>query len=186
VTAPAGTTPTPPRRPAERGNFVFGLAWFALGLVVLAESWRMPRLEEQGVNPYTVPGLVPGLLGVVLALFGAALALRGWRGRRGTRVLAADETAPPEEGPPPRAEPWRAALALALCLGFGFLVLGRGPPFWLAAGLFLFLAILSFELPDRLRQGTLARGALIAFAVAAFGAAAVTFVFQEVFLVRLP
>jgi hypothetical protein len=185
VTVPAGTTPTPPRRPAERGDFAFGLAWVALGLVVLIESWRMPRLEEQGVNPYTVPGLVPGLLGVVLALFGAALALRGWRGRR-VRALATDGATPPESGPPPRAEPWRVALALALCLGFGFLVLGRGPPFWLAAGLFLFLAVLLFELPDRLRAGTLPRGALVAFVVAACGAAAVTFVFQEVFLVRLP
>ena len=64
--------------------------------------------------------------------------------------------------------------------------LGRGPPFWLAAFTFVFLSILLFEWPERRREGTLARGAAQAFAIAAVGSAAVTFVFQEVFLVRLP
>jgi putative tricarboxylic transport membrane protein len=167
-------------RPAEaatRADLPFGLFWTVLGLGVLVESWRMDRLEAQGINPYTAPGLVPGLLGAVLAVFGLVLARRGWLGR------------PPaggEEAPAERAEPWRMALALALCLGFGFGALGSGLPFPVAAGLFLFLAVFLFELPDRRREGTVARGALSALAVAAGAAAAITFVFQELFLVRLP
>lgn len=177
------------RRPAERADFLFGLSWTALGLVVLVESWRMDRLEAQHINPYTAPGLVPGLLGVVLAVFGLVLTQRGWRGRRPEAAPAAgvvDDVSPPAEAPGSHAEPWRVALALLLCLGFGAGLLGRGPPFWLAAALFLFLAVLLFQLPERLREGTLARGALVAAAVAAGGAAFVTLVFQEVFLVRLP
>ena len=65
---------------AQRADLLLGIVWLTLGLAIGAESWRMPRLEEQHINPYTVPGLVPGLLGVVLALFGLILALRGWRG----------------------------------------------------------------------------------------------------------
>jgi hypothetical protein len=165
-------------RPASgRADFPLGLFWTALGLGILVESWRMDRLEAQGINPYTAPGLVPGLLSAVLAVFGLVLTRRGWLGR------------PPggsDEAPSERAEPWRVTLALALCLGFGFGALGSGAPFPLAAGLFLFLAVFLFELPDRLREGRVARGAFSAAAVAAGGAAAITFVFQELFLVRLP
>ena len=83
-------------------------------------------------------------------------------------------------------EPWRMALALLLCIGFVVGALGHGPPFWLAAFLFVFLAILLFEWPDRRLTGTLRRGAVQAALVAAGASAAITFVFQEVFLVRLP
>ena len=41
----------------------------------------MDRLEAQHINPYTVPGLLPGLLGLVMILLGVLLALRSW-GRR--------------------------------------------------------------------------------------------------------
>lgn len=174
--------------PADtRADLPFGLFWVVLGLGILAESWRMDRLEVQGINPYTAPGLVPGLLGAVLAVFGLALTRRGWRRRLPGGARGGEAAAPLADGAAAqRAEPWRAALALALCFGLGFGLLGSGLPFPLAAGLFLFLAVFLFELPDRSRDGTVARGALSALAIAAGAAAAATFVFQELFLVRLP
>jgi len=78
------------------------------------------------------------------------------------------------------------ALALLLCLGFGLGLVGSGVPFWAAAFVFLFLAVLLFELPERRREGTVARGVGLALGVAAGGAAFATLVFQELFLVRLP
>lgn len=158
----------------QGADFLFGLLWLALGLVISFESWRMPRLEEQHINPYTVPGLVPGLLGLLLILFGGILATRGWRGA-GPEVPANEDAAA-----------WRIGLGLVLCLGFGLGVLGHGPPFWLAAGIFLFLAVFLFELPERRAAGTVARGLVRAGLVAVIGAAALTFIFQELFLVRLP
>jgi hypothetical protein len=169
-----------------RADLPFGLFWVALGLGILAESWRMDRLEAQGINPYTAPGLVPGLLGAVLAAFGLVLARRGWRGQAPPPAVGQGAEPVAGEAAVQRAEPWRVALALALCLGLGFGLLGSGVPFPLAAGLFLFLAVFLFELPDRRRDGTVARGALSAAAVAAGAATAITFVFQELFLVRLP
>lgn len=167
-----------------RADALFGTLWTGLGLAIAIASWRMDRLEAQGVDPYSVPGLVPGMLGLLLAAFGLILALRSWRGRR--RTALPDAPLAEGEGAAGVAEPWRIGLALLLCLGFGLGLLGRGPPFWLAAFLFVFLAILLFELPDRRRDGTLLRGAARAALVAGLGSAAVTFVFQEVFLVRLP
>lgn len=159
----------------QRADFVFGLGWAALGLAISAGAWRMDRLEGQGVEPYAVPGLLPGLLGLILAGFGAVLALRGWRG-----------AGPVADGEASAFEPWRAALALVLVGAFILGALGHGPPFWACAFGFLFLAILLFEWPDRRREGTLLRGAVQAALIAAGASAVITYVFQEIFLVRLP
>jgi uncharacterized SAM-binding protein YcdF (DUF218 family) len=152
---------------AERA---FGLFWVVLGGAIAAESWRMDRLEQQHVNPWTVPGLVPGLLGLVIAAFGLVLLLR--------RAPAAE--------PPPPAEPWRVVAAIVLTLGFGVGVVGSGVPFWLAAAAFVFGAIMVFDWPERRAAGTLRQGAVRAALIAFGTAAVVTLVFQEFFLVRLP
>lgn len=148
----------------------FGIFWVLLGGAIAAESWRMDRLEQQHINAWTVPGLVPGLLGVVIVIFGLVLLLR--------RPVAAE--------PAPPAEPWRVMVAIAITLAFGAGVVGSGVPFWLAAAGFVFNAIMLFEFPERRAAGTLARGALQAALIAAGAAAAVTLTFQELFLVRLP
>ena len=155
----------------------FGLFWIALGGAIAIESWRMDRLEQQHINPMTVPGLVPGLLGLLLVVFGLALALR----RHAVSVVG---EAPEEEDR--SAEPWRMALAVALTLGFGFGLIGTGLPFWLVCFLFVFLAIILFEWRERKQRGTLARGLVVAALVAAGSAAAITFIFRDVFLVRMP
>ncbi len=158
---------------AARGDLRFGILWTAIGLAIVVESWRMDRLEQQHINPWTAPGLVPGLLGLVLAILGLVMMLRRPAPRE-------------EESADAQAEPWRVGLALALTLGFGVGVLGTGVPFWLAAGGFVFLAILLFEWPERRAAGTLARGAIQAALIATVAAAVITVVFQEIFLVRLP
>jgi hypothetical protein len=81
---------------------------------------------------------------------------------------------------------WRVALSMALCLGFGLGLLGRGPPFWAAAALFLFLHIFLFEFTERRRARTLWRGFLVALACSIAGSFVITMIFQEFFLVRLP
>ena len=155
----------------------FGAFWLVLGLAISFESWRMPRLEEQGINPYTIPGLVPGLLGLILAALGVALALR----------RAPVTTGPALEGNEGGVtEPWRVGLAFLLCLGFGAGALGSGLPFWLNAGVFIFLAISLFEWPEHREAGTRRYGLTRAALVAVGGSAAITLVFQQVFLVRLP
>ena len=177
-------------RPAQRADFWFGLFWSVLGLAILVESWRMDRLEQQHINPYTIPGLVPGMLGIVLAIFGLVLVVRGWRGAAPQENLLEEELLGLDEPPPEEnagtAEPWRVGVAMLLCLVFAGGLVGSGLPFWLAAFLFLVAAIMAFEWPDRVKDGTVARGLLRAVIVAACASAAISFVFQEVFLVRLP
>jgi len=149
-----------------------GAGWCALGTAVLAASWRMDRLEGLHVNPWSVPGLLPGLLGALMMLFGAALFLRGPGVHDGKKASGTGRT-------------W---LALVLCVGFAAGLLGHGLPFWLTAAGFMFVAILSFRWLDRDAEaaGSLGRLAFESAAIAIAASIAISLLFQEVFLVRLP
>jgi hypothetical protein len=144
-------------------------------------SWRMDRLERFQASVYSAPGLVPGLLGAALALMGAVLMLRADRaGRAGTEV---------EIGRPGiawRGDATRLLAAAILCLAFAIGLVGRGLPFWLAAAIFVGITVFAFEFPQRRRAGTLLRGALIAVTHGFVSGAVIHYVFQQLFLVRLP
>lgn len=164
-----------------KADFVTGLAFVALGLAALVESLRMPRFETLAVNPYTVPGIVPGLLGVVIAALGAVLAVRaaragGWRLGPDVAALATLHR---------RQSVQRLALALALTLGYAVGLIGR-VPFWLASALFVFAFIALFEWRAERDSKAHARALAFAAAEAALVSAAVTLVFRYLFLVNLP
>lgn len=160
-----------------RADLGIGLAWVAFGAMVLAASWRMDRLESLNINPWSAPGLMPGVLGALMTLFGAALAgraaaqggLRRGGGSAGVPAL-------------------RTGLALALCFAFAAGLLGHGWPFWLTAFGFLFVAILVFRILDRDAGPPASAGrlALSTAASALAAAVAISLVFEKVFLVRLP
>ena len=154
---------------------IFAAGWMALGAAVLAASWRMDRLANLNINPWSAPGLLPGVLGALMMVFGAALLLRS--------LATRGESAPAATGSAPRT--W---LALLLCFGYAAGLLGRGLPFWLTSAAFLFAAILAFRWLDRDADApqTLPRLALGAAAVAFGASAAIGLLFQEVFLLNLP
>jgi hypothetical protein len=139
-----------------------GIAWIAVGAVILYGSWTMDRLERHGAALYTAPGLVPGLLGFVILLLGMLLAARARRQEGAAWGTGWAET----------------AVVLALCLGFAAGVVGR-IPFWLATFVFVTAFIAVFEYPVRRRMAV----------APVYGAATsllVTWLFESVFLVRLP
>ncbi|MEO8835738.1 MAG: tripartite tricarboxylate transporter TctB family protein [Caldimonas sp.] len=154
------------------------LGWLLLGAAVLVGSITMDRLESQGINKYTIPGLVPGLLGIAMILLGAVLGVRSWR-RGGLRMR------------PARADPAivrRLAIVTVLIVVFAVGLVGHGLPFWVAAALYVIASILILQAPQRA-----ARGRPLGWSDAAFAAAVgigsgviIMFVFQDLFLVRLP
>jgi hypothetical protein len=150
------------------------------GIAVLALSWRMDRLEAQHINPYTVPGLLPGLLGVVMILLGGLLALRSWR--RGGRFVGGPRFA--TSGETAR----RLALVIGLIVAYTVVLLGRGLPFWAGATVYVTASIVLLQSPQRAAEGRglTAREALIALAIGLASGWIITFVFQDAFLVRLP
>lgn len=145
-----------------RSDAAQGVAWALGGGLIVYASWTMDRLERHGAALYTAPGLVPGLLGLVLVVLGVALALR----KRG--ICASS----------PAIRWGNTPLVLALCLGYAIGLIGR-MPFWLATFVFVTAFIAIFEYPSRRRMA-------LAPLYGAATSLAVSNLFEAVFLVRLP
>jgi putative tricarboxylic transport membrane protein len=162
-------------RPPARADFWTGVFLSGLGFAFAFEAWRMPRLEERGINPLTAPGIVPGILGVVLLILGLVLALRGPSEDRPHIGLAA--IVGTQNGPA------RLAVALGLNLVFGLVLVGW-LPFWLATFIYLvvFMGIFGLE-PGRAGLATRAALLLVIAAAATMG---IVYLFEALFYVRLP
>jgi len=179
--APAGL-------PSPRADLVSGGIWTAVGVAIAIGSWTMDRLEKQGVPAFAAPGLVPGMLGVLITLAGLAIVLRSLQ--RGAMAGSVGAGAGPSTSSGRTGggttDAWRrAGLTLVLCLGFAAGLVGR-VPFWIAAPVYLFLHIFLLQLPERRAAGQVARGALVAAAIAIGAGVTISLLFQHVFLVRLP
>jgi putative tricarboxylic transport membrane protein len=157
-----------------RADLVTGVVLLALAVAVIAGAWNMDRLEIRRIHPLSAPGLTPGLLGIALGV--ASLILIAQSVRSGGLAGWRDW----ERRPLPPAI--RLAVAFALCIGYALGLVGR-MPFWLATALFVTTFIVAFEWADDGR-----RAARLAWA-AAIGIAAglgISYVFSDLFLVRLP
>jgi hypothetical protein len=149
-----------------RSDLVQAAVWVAASAAILCASWTMDRLERYGATFYSAPALVPGLLGLVLLALGLLLGMRAIRGGGLRRA-------------PSVAWSWgNTPVVLVLCLGYAVGLVGRAP-YWLATFAFVTAFIAVFEYPARRRMAMApVYGALTAFAV--------TYLFEAVFLVRLP
>ncbi|MCE9661526.1 MAG: tripartite tricarboxylate transporter TctB family protein [Burkholderiales bacterium] len=179
--AAAAAEPTPAEVRAQAASDLRdALGWLVFGVAVLVGSIRMDRLEAQHINPYTVPGLLPGLLGLVTILLGVLLGLRSWG--RGARL----------SGGPRFAVDWptlrRLGVVLGLILVYTVVLLGRGLPFWIGAALYVTASIVLLQAPQRALagRGLSWRDVAFAAAVGIGSGVIITYVFQELFLVRLP
>jgi hypothetical protein len=180
----------------HRSDFIIGIVLALFGAVVVRESLVMPRFASIGADPVTAPGLVPGLLGGVIGLLGLIMVVRAALGLR----AAATPTASPgvshaedadDRAPPayivesPHAGRNRLATMLVAGLIFSGLAVGR-LPFWLATFLFVFVAVALLEL-QRYGMGRRVWQRLVVALVIAGGTAwGVVYVFESIFLVRLP
>lgn len=162
-------------------DFVTALVLTAFGAAVTVESWRMPRFEPIGGSLATAPGLVPGLLGLVLVAFGVVMLVRSLR--QGALRDQADAAGEQEGGTGEGAR--RLLLMLTLSVGYAGGLVGR-MPFWLATFVFVFVSVAVFDWQAGDPLGVRLRRLAVAVAVALPVAFGVAFVFEEIFLVNLP
>lgn len=169
-------------RPFARADLITGVILVVFGLAALAESYGMPRLEERSINPWTAPGVVPGLLGVVIALLGAVLALRSvFAGAfHPARIMLTQD-----EATEARAARWRLSMCSLLCLIYAVVLVGH-VPFWLATGVYVFAFIVIFEWQANEEQSPRLRKLAFAGGIAVFSATIIPYMFETLFLVRLP
>jgi Tripartite tricarboxylate transporter TctB family len=154
----------------------FSVLLVALGIATVIESWRMPRLSELGAHPWSAPGVVPGLIGAVLLALG--LALLG----RSIRRLSAGRGDP---NPLVGLSIGRTLTCLVLTVGYAGALLGR-MPFWVATFLFVTGFLLAFDVPAAEGKTQRLVRVVLAPILGAVVAAAVTLLFRDLFLVRLP
>jgi putative tricarboxylic transport membrane protein len=157
----------------------FVLLGFSIAVVVL--SLQMTRLEGHDINPWTVPGLVPGFLGVVIGLMALRLLIRSIS-QGGDRLgLTKERIKEILNG----TQFKRATVTILFCLLYGLGFVGW-IPYPIATFIFMFVFIMLFEyklnVPLKRQGRTIFFGALEAVIVSA----AVASLFHYIFLVRLP
>jgi len=168
-------------RAAPRSDLKDAAGWIVFGVAVLVGSFTMDRLAQQNINPVTVPGLLPGLLGLAMILLGGIMAVRSWR--RGAMTMPL-----PAATPHQRTERRRVAIAVALCCGYGVVLVGHGIPFWLASTVYVTTSILVFQRisADPAERRLTPRAWILALVIGACASVVTWLVFERIFLVRLP
>lgn len=150
------------------------VALFAIGLALLVGGWTMDRLEIRQIHPASIPGLVPMILGVLLA-FCAVLLFRASFADdpRGDAVILKDGS-------------WgRLALTAGMGIVYALILVGWLSYFW-ATALFGFAFSLVFSFPvegDGRAKGMSVVWSIVLGVGVAYGSA---LLFEELFLVRLP
>ena len=156
-----------------RSDMLGGAGWAAFGLLIVAESLRMDRFTAMGATLYTMPGLVPGILGSLLMVLGTWLGVRGYRRWRLQRGTGADTATPLLNR--------RIATMLVATLVYSIGLIGR-VPFMLATALFVTVFVYFFTPAE----ASPTRRAVVAVLAGSITALVVVLVFERIFLVRLP
>jgi hypothetical protein len=154
---------------SSRSDLWGGFCWIVVGLFILVESLRMERFDNMGATLYTYPGFVPGVISSVIVLLGIVMIFRGLRSKVASHT---------------NAEPLinrRFVISLTCMLVFSLVLLAHAH-FLIATALFVGVFTFMFadeESPLLKRVGSASINGIISSCV-------VYFLFQEVFLVRLP
>jgi hypothetical protein len=165
------------QKPSPFADLISAVAWLTLAVGIIVLSWRMDRLAHLQVSIYTAPGLVPGMLGIALALMAAILFARAAGGGAFAGVSWPRLTL---------AGHWRLLVAFALSMVFAVVMVGSGMPFWLAAAIYVAAMVLIFGLAEADSERPIWRSAAFAIAYGSISGAVIHYVFQDLFLVRLP
>lgn len=150
------------------------LLLFLLGLALLVGGYTMDRLEIRQIHPASIPGLVPMILGVLLALCAVLLFRSSYKsGQRNAELVLSGGS-------------WaRLGMTAGLCTVYALALVGWLPYFW-ATLVFTtcFTLVFSFPLDGGRRAQLIAfAGALVLGVVVSAGS---SLLFRELFLVRLP
>ena len=161
----------------------------AVGAAIFVASWRMPRLEALHIAPWSAPGLLPGVVGLLIIVFGLVTGLArdavAVDGEAGAGAVGAGEAASGKAADPGRTGIGATIATLVLCLGYAAGLVGR-VPFVLASTVFVFAFITWFGWPTWRGARSTGSGVAVAAAVAVATSTLFAWLFESVFLVRLP
>jgi len=183
--------------------------WAAFGAVVVIASWRLDRLENLHINPWSAPGLTPGVVGLLMILLAAALALQARRSPAeaagdseagGIDVAARNDVAagngvtgvtgvtggPELPEAADEADLTRTLIATVICVLFAGVSLGHGLPFVVEGAAFILVFVAVFSWAQWRAEGRVGRGLISTLVIALASSGLISWLFESVFLVRLP
>ena len=150
----------------------------AIGIAQFVGGLTMDRLEMRRIHPASIPGLLPMILGIAITIVAG---LQLW----GLMRLRDNDDGAHVSGLIARAELLKLLGLIAICAAYALFLVGR-IHFWAASSLFVASFIIIFEfssgMPRRALFFMIARAVIIAVA---FGGA-LSYLFEDLFLVRLP
>ncbi|MEJ2136603.1 MAG: tripartite tricarboxylate transporter TctB family protein [Desulfofustis sp.] len=161
-------------------DFITSIVLLAFSLSVVVSSYTMPRLERRGIDPFSAPGVVPGMIGCILLILALILLVRSVR--RGGYLFFS--TAAQESGGH-RGAAWRVLMTLAISLLYAVGLLGR-IDYTIVTLLYIFVFIVLFEYRRGLPLSTQLRIVGYALLQALIAALLITLVFRKLFLIDLP
>ena len=168
-------------RNMPRADFITSIGLLAFGVAVLVLSIQMPRFEEQGVNRFSVPGIVPGFLGSIVAVLGLVLFIRSII-RKGYK-LGVDAAAMKRFFTAEMTK--RFAVTVLVSVAYGWGLIGR-INYEISTLIYIFTFIVIFDVKWRQGIKTQWKKILIAFVIAVLVAGIVGTTFRRLFLVNLP
>ncbi|WP_306119851.1 MULTISPECIES: tripartite tricarboxylate transporter TctB family protein [unclassified Roseitalea] len=165
---------------SARADQITAIVLFALGLAMLIGGYTMDRLEIRQIHPASIPGLLPMILGATMMV--CALALFASASGRAERAAGDDR----QEGAEASSASWsNLAFAAGYSIVYALVLVGT-LPFFAATAIYISVFVIHFTFDPR--QSLRGRAVRVALAIgfAVVSAAAVSLLFQEAFLVRLP
>ena len=176
-----------PGKRMPKADFITSIVLMTFSAFITVESLRMPRLEHRNINPYSIPGLVPAILGIIIGLLSITLFIRSMR--HSGYVLRtrekADGSGQVKPGLFQKPETMRVLLTVGFCLLYAVILIG-----WVwypvATFLFTFVFIVIFEYDRSISARQQVKTFVIAAVEALLTASVVSVVFRYLFLIRLP
>lgn len=163
-------------------DFITSIVLIAFSVSVIVMSYTMPRLERRGIDPFSAPGVVPGMIGMVLLVLALILFFRSIK-CGGYRILpggGGSASSSPHQGAVGRV---MLTLVISLVYAIGFL--GRFN-YSVSTGIYIFVFICLFEYRRDIQLSAQKKMFLMAFIQSVVAALLITLVFQKLFLVDLP
>ena len=163
-------------------DFITSIVLIAFSISVVVSSYTLPRLERRGIDPFSAPGVVPGMIGAILLCLSLSLFVRSLR-KGGYHLFSPDEVVEPTKRHPGAAG--RVLLTLVISLIYAVGCLGRFDySIITVVYIFSFICLFEYQPGQRLSdQKTMFGLALLQAVIASL---LITVVFRHLFLVDLP
>ena len=164
-----------------KADFVVSIILMSFGIWIMIHSYHMPRFEELGADPFSVPGIVPGILGLIIFVLSLVVFIRSLY-REGYRLGLTQQTVINFVRD---AATRRMLLTTLICIVYGLGMVGN-MNYYLATFVFVLAFLLLFQY--RPAEGVPAQKKMLALSLIQAGLTAgiVGAVFRYLFLVDLP